>query len=186
MYEIADTWHFMKENGIFTRINLIGMNNHVKQHILNRNPRETHTIHTSEKEGQVSIWSWHSHPRLDSKPSEAWVTLAILGSWSNAMLAPGHHLLLWHHQAYITSHRRLTGIQRTNHTMGKCHRNLPVASLDSRKIPSTKCHLTVYRLDFSHYCIYACSLSFQKLVPKDDSDTTLSILSCFFISLKSP
>lgn len=31
----------MKENGSFTRINLIGMNNHVKQHILNRNPRET-------------------------------------------------------------------------------------------------------------------------------------------------
>lgn len=45
-----------KKNGSFTRTNLIGMKNHVKQHILNRNPREAHTIHTSEREGQVSIW----------------------------------------------------------------------------------------------------------------------------------
>lgn len=59
-----------------------------------------------------------------------------------------------------TSHKRLPGIQRTNHTMVKCHWNFSVASLDSRKIPSFfKCHITVYHPNFSHYCIYACSLS---------------------------
>lgn len=57
-----------------------------------------------------------------------------------------------------TSHKKLKGIQGTNHITGKCHRILPWHLWFLGK-SLCECHITVYHLNFSHYSSYTCSLS---------------------------
>lgn len=74
-----------------------------------------------------------------------------------------------------TSHKKLKGIQGTNHITGKCHRILPWHLWVLGK-SLHECHITVYHLNFSHYSSYTSSLS-ETSSKRWFRHYTLSILS---------